>query len=278
MPEKRSLESELPHSATTARDRARAHARAEVTPTTIDAILSTVSTWDTNFAAFQAPLDEDLMLRLELDTPHVRDYYIDTHIDHHLVLTQYCYSELNGTWYQFTDQSADLKMIETGEVVPVHVAVLFPTWTDGIIGEIAFLKPEWASQPFDLAQQMRLSRQLDAFDDGWGSGDLDAMLATVQDKTHSVIRVAEVNGDRRHRAVARTKDELRTAWGSPEAGRVLELERLHQSMTNWYVFASYRTVVELPDRKVIRETARTLPVGPGGQFIGELSYSMEMEI
>jgi hypothetical protein len=106
------------------------------------------------------------------------------------------------------------------------------------------------------------------------------MAATVADGTHpihSVIRIVEVSGDRRSRTIGHTKDELRSAWSAPEAGRVLELERLNQCITNWYVFASYRTLVEVSGRRIARETARIFPLGSDGTFIGELSYSMETE-
>jgi len=92
-----------------------------------------------------------------------------------------------------------------------------------------------------------------------------------------VIRVAEVNGDRRSRAVAWSKRELRDAWGPPTAGRVVEFERLNRVTTNTYVFASYKTVLELTDRRVERETALILPLGPSRKFVGELSYSMEVD-
>jgi hypothetical protein len=106
------------------------------------------------------------------------------------------------------------------------------------------------------------------------------MAATVADGTqpiHSVIRIVEVNGDRRSRVIGHTKDELRSAWSAPEAGRVLELERVDRLITNWYVFASYRALLEVPGRRVARETARIFSLGPDGKFTGELSYSMETE-
>jgi len=58
---------------------------------------------------------------------------------------------------------------------------------------------------------------------------------------------------------------------------VLELERLNQVITNWYVFAAYRTLLEVSGRRVARETARIFSLGSDGKFTGELSYSMETE-
>jgi len=276
MVEKHSIKSQLPHTPTTGLIKTRAHARSELS-NDFGIILPTVSTWDSNFVVLTPMPDGDLEFGTWLSGEAVRAFY-ESSLSRQDTLEQYPVNEFNATWYQFAEAVGNLRWHSDGEIHQVHVAVLFPVWVDGIIGEICWKAPQWADRPFDIAQRVELSQRLDAFEEGWRSGDVDAMAATVADTTRSVIRTVEVNGSRRFRAVAQTKDELRAAWSAPEAGRVLELERIDQCITNWYVFASYKMLVEVSGRTVARETARILPLGPDGKFIGELSYSMETEM
>jgi len=278
MVEKHSIKSQLPHTPTTGLIKTRAHARSELS-NDFGIILPTVSTWDSNFVVLTPMPDGDLEFGTWLSGEAVRAFY-ESSLSRQDTLEQYPVNELSTHWFQFAEAVGNLGWHSDGLVHQVHVAVLFPVWTDGILGEICLKAPDWADRPFDVAQRVGLSERLAAFDEGWRSGDLDAMAATVADSTqpiHSVIRIVEVNGDRRSRAIGHTKDELRAAWSAPEAGRVLELERLNQLITNWYVFASYRTLLEVSGRRVARETARIFSLGPDGKFTGELSYSMETE-
>ena len=278
MVEKLSIESQLPLAPRSGLTKAREHARSERV-NDHDIILATVSTWDSNFVVVTPMPDGDVEFRAWLDVEAVHAFY-DSALERQDTLEQYAVNELNAHWYQFAEAVGNLGWHSDGLVHQVHVAVLFPVWTDGIVGEICLKAPHWADRPFDISQRVDLSERLAAFDEGWRSGDLNAMAATVADSTHpvhSVIRIVEVNGDRRSRAIGHTKDELRAAWSAPEAGRVLELERLNQVITNWYVFAAYRTLLEVSGRRVARETARIFSLGSDGKFNGELSYSMETE-
>ena len=276
MVEKLSIESRLPHSPYAGLIKARAHARSERV-NDHKTILATVSTWDSNFVVVTPTPDGDVEFGAWLDVEAVHAFY-DSALERQDTLEQYAVNELNTHWFQFAEAVGNVGWHSDGLVHQVHVAVLFPVWTDGILGEICLKAPHWADRPFDIAQRVDLSERLDAFDAGWRSGDLDAMAATVADSTqpiHSVIRIVEVNGDRRSRAIGHTKDELRSAWSAPEAGRVLELERVDRLITNWYAFASYRALLEVSGRRVARETARIFSLGADGKFTGELSYSME---
>ena len=278
MVDKLSIESRLPHSPHAGLIKAREHARSERT-NDHETILATVSTWDSNFVVLTPTPDGDVEFGAWLDVEGVHAFY-ENALFRQDTLEQYAVNEINTNWYQFAEAVGNVGWHSDGQVHQVHVAVLFPVWTDGILGEICWKAPDWADRPFDIAQRVGLSQRLDAFDAAWRSSDLDAMAATVADgshATHSVIRIVEVNGDRRSRAVGHTKDELRSAWSAPEAGRVVELERVNQLITNWFVFASYRTLVEVSGRQVARETARIFPLAADGRFIGELSYSMETE-
>jgi hypothetical protein len=278
MVEKLSIESQLPLAPASGLTKAREHARSERV-NDHGTILATVSTWDSNFVVVTPMPDGDVEFGAWLDVEAVHAFY-DSALERQDTLEQYPVNELNAHWYQFAEAVGNLGWHSDGLVHQVHVAVLFPVWTDGIVGEICLKAPHWAARPFDITQRVDLSERLAAFDEGWRSGDLDAMAATVADTTqpiHSVIRIVEVNGDRRSRAIGHTKDELRSAWSAPEAGRVLELERVDRLITNWYVFASYRALLEVSGRRVARETARIFSLGSDGKFTGELSYSMETE-
>jgi hypothetical protein len=278
MVEKLSIESRLPLAPGSGLIKARAHAVSE-RANDHETILATVSTWDSNFVVVTPTPDGDVEFGAWLDVEAVHAFY-DSALERQDTLEQYAVNELNTHWFQFAEAVGNVGFHSDGLVHQVHVAVLFPVWTDGILGEICLKAPHWAGRPFDVAKRVDLCERLDAFDAGWRAGDLDAMAATVADGTqpiHSVIRIVEVNGDRRSRVIGHTKDELRSAWSAPEAGRVLELERVDRLITNWYVFASYRALLEVSGRRVARETARIFSLGPDGKFTGELSYSMETE-
>ena len=276
MTERRSVDSHLPHDPLTGRDMAKAHGLAERS-NDLGVIMPTVSAWDQHFAVLATTAGGEFDLRLAFDTDAVKRFYVDR-LDSWSLITSYGENDVCSRWYKLTDTRGEMTILATGEVQRNRVAVLFPAWTDGIIGEITWTEPPWALQQLSKEQRIEVSLQLDAFDAAWRAGDLDGRLATIEDKTCSVIRIADVNGDRRSRAVAWSKRELRGAWGSPTAGRVVEFERLNRVTTNTYVFASYKTVLELPDRQVERETALILPLGPSRRFIGELSYSMEVDL
>ena len=276
MVEKPSIESKLPLAPGSGLTKARAHAVSERS-NDHETILATVSTWDSNFVVVTPTPDGDVEFGAWLDVDAVHAFY-DSALERQDTLEQYAVNELNTHWFQFAEAVGNVGFHSDGLVHQVHVAVLFPVWTDGILGEICLKAPHWADRPFDVAQRVDLCERLDAFDAGWRADDLDAMAATVADGTqpiHSVIRIVEVNGDRRSRAIGHTKDELRSAWSAPEAGRVLELERVDRLITNWYAFASYRALLEVSGRRVARETARIFSLGSDGKFTGELSYSME---
>jgi hypothetical protein len=274
--ERQSVNSRLPHHPLTARDRAREHGLAERS-NDLGVIMPTVSVWDQHFAVLSTTADGEYRLQLATDTDAVKRFYVDR-LDTWSLITSYGENDVYSRWYKLTDTRGEMTILATNEVERNRVAVLFPAWTDGIIGEITWTEPPWADQQLSREQRIEVSLRLDAFDAAWRAGDLDQRLATIEDRTCSVIRVADVNSDRRSLAVAWSKRELREAWESPTAGRVLEFERRYRLTTNTYVFASYLTVLQLAGRRVERETALILPLGPNLRFVGELSYSMEVDI
>lgn len=271
----RSLESVLPHSADSGRRWGRANNRAVLT-NDFETMRPTFSAWDTHRARLGATADGRLDFGVDCAATEIEDVYVAFTKEYHVTGIQIV-NEFHSRWYQYAEEWFAWRKLDTGDESRTMTAYFKPAWTDGIVGHAYVQKPGWAAESSD-AEERRLCSQLDAYDDAWRSNDLAARLETIEDDTRSGIRLVEVDGDRRHRAVAVTKDELRDAWAAPELGRVLELERLHQRVTNWFVFAGYRLRLELPDRRVDRETACLLPVGPNGGFVGELSYSMEINL
>jgi hypothetical protein len=269
-----SLEAALPHGALTAHRSVMTHTMSERS-NDLETIAATVSAWDQHFALLSSNPDGSLELRIESDPDGVRQFYIDR-INEWLLITAYGENSVNGRWYRLVDSRGERHMVKRGEIDINRVAVMFPAWTDGIIGEMMWTEPEWAPQHLDKSLKMDLSRRLDAYEAAWRAGDVDGRLATVEETTCSVIRIVDVNSDRRSLMIARSKDELAAAWTSPASGRLLELERLNKITTNTYLFVSYRMVVELNGSPVERETGLILPIGMNNRFVGELVYSMEV--
>jgi hypothetical protein len=272
---RRSVVAELPHHRLTARHRVKEHGAAEHT-NDVPTIMPTVSTWDQHFALLSAPPEGGLELRLEQDRQGVQEFYEDR-VRTWLLLASHGLKKVQAPWYSLHESVADIRLMPSGEVVRNRVAVLFPTWTDGIIGEIGW-EPQWAEPASDWRQEADVARRLDDLDAAWLAGDVDARLAQIQDDGKSVIRIAELGGNHRQRTVARTKAELAAAWSSAEAGRVIEMEQTNRVVSYFYAFAAYRMVVELPDRTVEREVACLYPVGSGGRFVGEFSYGFEVQL
>lgn len=264
----------LPHTASTVAETVTAHAVAELS-NDLQTILGTMSAWDSHYAVLTLKADGTLNLRTAFTAEEVDQYYAANVAAFHNSGGEARLNELQGRWYDLIDTRYSVTLLPNGPTLTgVRGVFLFPTWTDGIIGEFYWGEPSWA-QTFDIESPREFTSKLIAYEDAWRSGDVEARLATIEDQTCSCGRVASLSGTRGSRFVAKTKDELRAAWSTPEAGKVLELERLHHVTSTYYVFAAHRVVLEVGGEKVVRETATLLPIGPNRKFIGELSYSFE---
>jgi hypothetical protein len=89
---------------------------------------------------------------------------------------------------------------------------------------------------------------------------LEKMLEHIGDDTFSVMRVAEVGGDRRERTVAQSRAELRSAWTASAAGRITDLALTNRVVTQFYAFASYWQIIEQAGRP---HRTRAGPDAPG---------------
>lgn len=277
----RSPELQIPHAADTVVQVVTTHSRAELAGQaagSAEGIIATVSKWDQQYALLGSRPGGDIALTTFCTFDEVRQYYIDKMTSNRYYGGEQRRYEFHGRWFELLDTECDIVWLDSGEWEHKRVVNLQPIWPDGIVGEIVWAEPKGASRSLNPDQLLAINLRLNAFDEAWRSGDHDARLVTIEDRTCSAIRVVEVNGLRRSRAETHTKGELRDAWNAPEAGRVLDLQRLAHTVTNMYAFALYKAVLEMPYGNVVRETAMILPLGPNHKFIGELSYSMEAQI
>lgn len=269
---KRSATAALPHDSMTATRSIATHVHAEY-GNQVPVIMPTVSTWDVHFALLSPSLD----LQLATTTQEALEYYEGTRREWSII-TSHHLKEVTTAWYSLHDSVGEIRLIANGEKVVSRTVILFPAWTDGIIGEIVWGQPDWAAsdrRPVTEAE-LEVSALHEEFVKRWERGDADGQVALFEDPTCSVIRVVEVDGEHRFRTVARDKAELAAAFKAPEAGRVKKIEVNNQVMTPWYAFAGYRVELQLPDRTVEREIAALYPVGPNGRFVGQLSYGIEV--
>jgi len=244
----------------------------------VPVIMPTVSTWDVHFALL-GPGPKGLDLLLATTTDEAREYYEGTRREWSIITSSHL-KEVTTPWYSLHDSVGQIRMKSSGEKVVSRTAILFPAWTDGIIGEIVWGQPQWAvrdTRPVTEGE-LEVSVLHERFVDSWARGDVDGSLDLIEDETCTVVRIVEVDGPHRTRLVARSKDELAKALRSPEAGKVIELERDNLVVTPWYAFGAYRLEVALPDRRVEREIAALYPVGPNGRFVGQLAYGIEVTI
>lgn len=273
----RSLELPLPHSRGTVVEMITEHSHAELSRD-LDRICSTVSARDQQYAMIAPTPSGEYQLIAAFTPEEVRAYYTKRKALFRYDGGETRWYDLHARWYQLIDTECDLTALETGTRMHKRAISLQPVWTDGIMGEIGCSEPEGAERAIHPEALRQTTRLLNTFDDAWQSGDVDGMLAAIEDNTCSAVRILDLDGGQGHRVVARTKAELRNAWTAHEMGRVLQLERLHHTVTNTYVFAHYKLLVERPDGTALRETARMLPLGPSRRFIGELSYSLESRL
>lgn len=264
----------LPHTETTAVDEVAAFSQATRT-NNLATILPAYSRWDTNEAFLLANPDGTLSLQLNTNLVEVEQF-----LAAHISTTNYPgderrNSDMAGRWFDLLDSQFSQVNTSTGVQTTSRAAFLFFTWPDGVIGHVYWGVPPWAPA-FNVAMPKDLMAMLVAYEQAWLSGDVDARLGLIEDHaTCSVVRIADVSGHRRSRFVANSKAELRSGWTSPPVGRLIELERMYQVFSTFYVSAGYRLVVEVEGRRVVRETVALFPLGPNQKILGELSYSFE---
>lgn len=268
---------EFPHTASTTIDAVTALTVASLT-NNADTVTATTSSWDQNFVFLGSNAEGGVsFFRTLFSLEEIWQFFSNSYTRVANRGGEQRFNELSGKWYDLSDSRYSQFVLPDGPTVTQRGVFLFTTWTDGIVGHFFWGEPAWAqSFDVDVEAPKELTNKLIAYEEAWRSGDVEARLALIEDElTRSCARVSDLNGIRRSRFVAETKEELRAAWNLPSAGTVVELERLHHVVSTFYVFAAYRLVLIVDGEKVLRETAVLLPIGPNRKFIGELSYSFE---
>ena len=264
----------LPHTETTAVDKLVAFSQGTLT-NDLNTIMSNYSQWDTHEVFLFENPDKTLRLKTTASLVEAQQRWTD-----YLGRARYPggerrNSENAGRWFDLIDSQYFQIDTATGAESTTRAAFLIFSWPDGVIGQIYWPQPSW-TPAFQVTLPQTLQRKLAAYEQAWKLGDVDARLALIEDQTtSSVVRIASVSTNRRSRFVATNKADLRAGWLSASYGRVLEMERLYQVISTFYVSAAYRLVVEVAGRRFVRETAVLFPIGPNGKFVGELSYSLE---
>jgi hypothetical protein len=274
---RRAASAALPHDSMTATRMIDTHVQAEYR-NQVPEIMPTVSTWDVHFALV-GPGAKGFDLVLATTTDEALEYYEGTRREWSII-TSHHLKEVSTSWYSLHDSVGEIRILATGAKHVSRTLVLFPAWTDGIIGEIVWPQPQWAvvdRRPVTEAELATTHLGPAMFACGPAADD-SPRLELIEDDACTVTRVVEVDGDHRSRVVARDKRELEAHFRSPEAGRVIAIERNNLVVAPWYAFAGLRVELELPGRRVEREVAALFPIGPNGRFVGELSYAVEVTI
>jgi hypothetical protein len=271
-----SLAARLPHTTVAVADAVAAHSISELTNDP-EIIAPTVSPFDPHFVIGRIGTDGRPGLECAFTSDDIERYYATKLGEAKNIGGEHRHAEIHGNWYGFLDTWATVRREADGELSEFRMAVLFPTWSDGIIGEIAWIEPGADDRYLDAGQFRNLTHQLNAYDDAWRRADVNARLATFEECVCGAIRVKRLDGQGDQRIIVQASDRLRDSWSAPAGGRVLEFERLAHVVSNFYAFGSYRVLLDVGDRTVVRETARLLPIGRSGRFVAELSYSFEAD-
>lgn len=263
----------LPHTSSTVADMT---TKLNVAALTNDAntVLENYSTWDVNSVSVSSNSDGSLNLSTAFTEEERRQLVTGNYSKYHFPGGEDRLNELQGRWYDLVDTNYSVTVKSSGSTLHNRGVYVFLTWPNGVMGSLIWTKPSWA-QPFDIEEPKLLTHQLIQYEDAWRTGDVSARLDTIESQTCSVARVTDVDASHRSRFTAQSKDALRAAWSSADAGTVLDLKRLHHVVSTYYVFAAYKLVLNVKGRTVNRETAVLLPLGPNDKFIGELSYSLQ---
>jgi hypothetical protein len=275
----RSVEALLPHGHHTTGRRIAAHVATEYRNDVAE-IMPTVSTFDVHFAMPAPNADGSAIdLMLATTTDEARTYYEGTRREWNII-TSHHLRTVDAPWYSLHDSVGEVKMLDTGDVRISRTAVLFPAWTDGIIGEITWPQPQWsvADTRNVTDRELEHMRLHDRYLERWQAGDVEGVLGLFEDVTCSVVRIVELDGAKRIRNVARSRADLRAQLASPEAGRIVDFELTNLALSHWYVFAAYRYELELPGGRVERELASFFPVSGEGRLVGQLAYGFEVAL
>jgi hypothetical protein len=276
-------------------DKVEAHVRSEH-GNSIQEIMDTVSSWDVHFALI-SPTDEGLSFEFAGDRATAEQNYIAKRRGT-LMTSSVHLKDVAGSWYVVVESVGHLEhtgdiggVAATGRTLHVPVVVLFPVWTDGIIGEIGAFQFDLRTLALDAAErqpspevdarylpgaQVRNARLHAEFLRRWMARD--AAIGELFDETFlSVVRVAAVDSDRRATIrIDRREDFLGAITGS-SFGTVRSHRVVNFYVADWYVFAEYLLHVELDQGTTVRRMAAVYPVTTDGRIVGQLAYALDFD-
>jgi len=273
-------------------DVVRAHIAAEV-DTRTDVIMSTVSAdpW------FPLPdrLPTGLTLSVVEGTADVTAYYAERS-EGYVVLASNQLKQLVADWYVFNESTATLRQTGAIGTVPagdaefvVQSAVLFPTASDGIRGEIALTRypfedviagrvpaptPPTGPRAYLPVAELEHSALLDRLLEGLRAGDVNTLLTPDH---QLAVRVDGAGAG----AGAGARFECHDSTDAAEALVALfagarDITVLGRVATEWYVFAEYLAVFDSSTAAGDGRLRRLVAVYPvrDGQLEGTFGYGV----
>jgi hypothetical protein len=249
----------------------------------IDLIMPTISTWDVHFAIVSEPSISGVDLMLATNTAEARKYYEGTR-DAWNMIAGYELKQIATPWYVFQE------VVGETELLPQHTrrigrfAILFPTWLDGIIGEIVWerpgadVRPESYLEPDLPANQLRNQTLLQNWVRCMSENDKAGMLDLMEDKLTVVIRITRPDGQNRSRTVVRSKEEFAAGGGWGTSSRVTSVRKTNWLVSDWYLFIEYELELEVAGQTMARKSAVIYPVSSAGKISGILGYGFDSPI
>ena len=263
----------------------------------VPAILDTVSRWDQHFAVASRS-GRNLVLKEAHDLETVREFYEETRRSFEIHSAQHL-TKVSGSWYTVIEAIGHLDHIgelggvpATGKTIHNPTVVIFPTWSDGIIGEISWWRHDVADVIHGRAVLPASPAAAYPHNDGgierahtiherwihtWATNDVAARLALFDDGPILVVdRTAEVDGPRRTRAILRDQAALEAHLTAAESGRIEDIQVLNLVCATWYIFSETLLTVVIPEGKRQRRHVALYPINQAsGRLMGELSYALD---
>jgi hypothetical protein len=272
----------LPHPPSNAQDRVDEHIATEIIKD-VDTIMPTISTWDVHFAIISEPSFSGVDLMLATNTEEARRYYEGTR-DAWNMIAGYNLRQIAQPWYVFQEVVSETELLPDLGCRIGRFAILFPTWLDGIIGEIVWEKPGTDARPDsyldpDLpATQLRNHKLMLDWTGRMAANDTQGLLDLMDEKSTVVIRMSGPDGNNRSRTVARSKAEFANLLRAGGGSGIKSLKRKSWIVSDWYIFIEYELHLEVAGKPMVRNSAVIYPVTAESKIGGILGYGFDMPL
>jgi hypothetical protein len=271
----------LPHPISNAQDRVEEHVATEII-NDVDTIMPTISTWDVHFAIVSEPSVSGVGLMLATNTQEARTYYEGTR-DAWNMIAGYELRQIATPWYVFQEVVGDIELLPQRKRRIGRFAILFPTWLDGIIGEIVWERPGADDRPeayleADLpGTQLRNHQLLQTWTRCMAENDRAGLLDCMEERSTVVIRATRPDGSNRSRVVLHSKADFAAQMAAAPV-RVTSLKRSNWVVSDWYLFVEYELELEIAGQAIARKSAVIYPVSAAGKISGILGYAFDSPI